>query len=203
MPDTVKIILASGSETRRAMLENAGVNFTVDPASIDEAAIKASGHAQGMLPDKIALTLAREKARSVSVRQPSSLVIGSDQILALGDELLSKSPDRQNAHGKLRKLQGKTHQLHSAVACYVDGELAFELVDTAELTMKAMSDRDIEAYLDDAGPEIHQAVGCYQIEGKGIRLFKSIDGNHFTIMGMPLLPLLGYLDTALCDAADA
>lgn len=184
------------------MLENAGIGFTVHPASLDEAATKASGLAQGLPPDRIALLLAREKARSVSVDHPSSLVIGSDQILALDGELLSKTPNRQDAHGKLRKLQGKTHQLHSAVACYMGGQVTFELVDTAELTMNVMNDREIEAYLDDAGPEIHAAVGCYQIEGKGIRLFRSIEGNHFTIMGMPLLPLLAYLDTALCDAMD-
>ncbi len=184
------------------MLENAGIGFTVHPASLDEAATKASGLAQGLPPDRIALLLAREKARSVSVHHPSSLVIGSDQILALDGELLSKTPNRQDTHGKLRKLQGKTHQLHSAVACYMGGQVTFELVDTAELTMKVMNDREIEAYLDDAGPEIHAAVGCYQIEGKGIRLFRSIEGNHFTIMGMPLLPLLTYLDTALCDAMD-
>ncbi|MEE4235319.1 MAG: nucleoside triphosphate pyrophosphatase [Anderseniella sp.] len=202
MSDRRQVILASASMTRQAMLANAGIPFVAKPAYIDEAAIKNSCLSQGDSPEKIALQLAREKARVVSADHPSSLVIGSDQILAIDGELLSKTADRPDALSKLRKLQGRTHQLHSAVACFLDGELTFELVDTAELTMKPMSDQELLDYLDDAGPEIHKAVGCYQIESKGIRLFKSIRGSHFTIMGMPLLPLLGYLDASLSDTTD-
>ena len=196
MSDRNPIILASGSATRKAMLRNAGISFIVEKPGVDEAALKQQAIARDLPPDQIALKLATAKALSVSANNPASLVIGSDQILELDGELLTKTRIRDEALEKLRKLQGKTHYLHSAVACCQNGTVQFEFIDTAELTMKLMTDAELQQYMEIAGPGIFDAVGCYQIEGPGIRLFRSVEGSHFTIMGMPLLPLLAFLDHA-------
>ena len=192
------IILASGSATRKTMLANAGIEHIAEPANVDEGALKKQALAEGLPPPQIALKLAIAKAMDVSPSHQSSFIVGSDQILELEGELLTKTTNRSDALSKLRKLQGKTHRLHSAVACIREGNIEFEFVDTAELTMKRMSDQELERYIDRAGPGIFGSVGCYQIEGLGIKLFNSVHGSHFTILGMPLLPLIGFLDHT-CD----
>lgn len=196
MSEPLPIVLASGSATRQAMLANAGLEFVAQPATVDETALKQHAIADGLAPAQIAVKLATAKAMTVSATHPSSLVIGSDQILELDGELLTKTKTRREALDKLRRLQGKTHYLHSAVTCCHRGKVELEFVDTAEMTMKRMRDAELERYIDVAEPGLYDAVGCYQIEGPGIRLFSSVRGSHFTIMGMPLLPLLAFLDNA-------
>lgn len=193
MPDEQNIILASNSNARRAMLANAGVQFETDPADVDEAELKRLAVANRAAPQQIAIQLAVAKARTVSARHPGAIVIGSDQILEFNGELLSKVQNMSAAAKQLNRLQGQPHQLHSAVACCINGKVQFELVDSATLTMWPLTLEEISAYLDETGTSILGSVGCYQIEGKGVRLFKAISGSHFTIMGMPLIPLLGYL----------
>jgi septum formation protein len=175
------------------MFRNAGIQFTVDPADVDEASLKKQALDRGLAPPAIALELAIAKAQSVSARHDAELVIGSDQILELEGRLLSKVHNMQQAAAQLQQLQGKTHYLHSAVVCCMNGNIEFQCVDTASLTMWSLSPNCIDAYLDETGSAILGSVGCYQIEGKGIRLFRDVSGNHFTIMGMPMIPLISHL----------
>jgi septum formation protein len=137
--------------------------------------------------------LAREKALWVSSRRLGHYVIGADQTLALGQELFTKPADKGQAFAQLKRLVGRNHELHSAVAVAHDGKLVFEHVAIAELTMRTMSEVEIAAYLDEAGEAVTTSVGAYQLEGLGVHLFKRINGDHFTILGLPLLPLLGFL----------
>ncbi len=185
------LILASQSRARQALLAGAGIVFEAIPAELDERAVqRASGLSA---PGDIAALLAREKAISVSSHHPGRLVVGADQILALGERLFSKPADRAQAAGQLQALAGRTHELHSAVAIVRDGETLFADVSVARLTMRPLDDGAISAYLDAAGDAVLASVGAYQVEGLGVHLFEHIAGDHFTILGLPLPPLLAFL----------
>lgn len=189
------LILASGSQTRRRMLEAAGVAFRVVPAEVDEDAIRANlaeSDPNGG-PVRVAEVLARVKAEEVSRRFPQALVIGGDQVLALGPEVFTKPIDRAAARVSLERLAGRTHQLHSAVVLARGGTAVWRHVDTASLTMRELSRAFVEDYLACAGEQVCAAVGAYEIEGLGIQLFERVDGDYFTILGLPLLPLLAQL----------
>ena len=185
------LILASQSRARQMLLQNAGLDFEPVPADIDERKVqKASGLS---VPDEIASLLAREKARSVSSQKPGRYVIGADQTLALGERLFSKPGGRDQAAEQLRALAGKTHELHSAVAVARDGKILFADISVARMTMRRLGAAEIDAYLDQAGAAVTTSVGAYQLEGLGVHLFERIEGDHFTILGLPLLPLLAFL----------
>jgi septum formation protein len=185
------LILASQSRARQALLANAGINFNAVPTEIEERAVQqASGLST---PGDIAALLAREKAISVSSRQPDRFVVGADQTLALGARLFSKPAGRAQAADQLRALAGRSHELHSAVAVARDGKILFEGAAIARMTMRRLGEAEIDAYLDEAGEAVTTSVGAYQLEGLGVHLFEHIEGDHFTILGLPLLPLLGFL----------
>jgi len=188
---THKLVLASQSRARKMLLAGAGLQFEAMPADIDERGIQQSSGLSA--PAEIAGLLAREKARWVSDRKPGHHVIGADQTLALGHRLFNKPDGRAAAAGQLRMLAGQTHELHSAIAVARDGKILFETIAVARMSMRPMSGDDIRAYLDGAGEAVTSSVGAYQLEGLGVHLFEKIDGDHFTILGLPLLPLLAFL----------
>ncbi|TWB65362.1 septum formation protein [Bradyrhizobium sacchari] len=173
------------------LLANAGLAFEAVTADIDERGIQASSNLSD--PREIALLLAREKAKAVSADRPGSYVIGADQTLALGSRLFNKPTGRAQALAQLRDLAGNSHELNSAVAVARDGTIVFEDVSVARMTMRPMSEAELPAYLDAAGDAVTRSVGAYQLEGLGIHLFERIEGDHFTILGLPLLPLLAFL----------
>ncbi|MGT2436658.1 Maf family nucleotide pyrophosphatase [Bradyrhizobium betae] len=185
------LILASQSGARKMLLANAGLEFEAVTADIDERGIQAASRLSN--PREIALLLAREKAKAVSVHRPGSHVIGADQTLALGMRLFNKPAGRPQALAQLRDLAGRSHELNSAVALARDGKIVFEDVSVAHMTMRQMSEAELSAYLDAAGDAATTSVGAYQLEGLGIHLFERIEGDHFTILGLPLLPLLAFL----------
>ncbi len=188
------LILASQSSARQVLLRNAGLSFDAIPADLDERGIQENSGLQD--PSMVAALLARAKASDVSSRYPGRLVLGADQTLALGDRLFSKPAGRDQAAAQLRDLAGQTHELHSAIAIVRDGEVMFADVSIAYMTMRPLGDDAIAAYLDAAGDKVMTSVGCYQIEGLGVHLFDRIDGDHFTILGLPLLSLLTFLRNA-------
>jgi septum formation protein len=185
------LVLASQSRARQTLLANAGIAFEAIAADIDERAIQ---QASGLVaPGEIAALLAREKAVAVSLHQHGRLVVGADQTLARGIRLFSKPAGRAGAAEQLRALAGGSHELHSAVAVARDGKIMFETVSTATMTMRPLGAAEIEVYLDAAGEAVTSSVGAYQLEGLGVHLFEHIAGDHFTILGLPLLPLLAFL----------
>jgi septum formation protein len=189
--DKDPLILASQSRARQMLLTNAGIGFEAVPADIDERAVQ---QASGLVtPGEIAALLAREKALSVSSRLPGKYVIGADQTLALDSRLFSKPSGRARAAEQLRALAGRAHELHSAVAVARDGKILFGNVATARMTMRPLDETGIDAYLDAVGEAVTSSVGAYQLEGLGVHLFERIEGDHFTILGLPLLPLLAFL----------
>jgi septum formation protein len=190
------LILGSSSPYRRTMLEAAGLSFRVVPADVDEAALKRSivgSERKPSSPASVAEALARAKATAVSAAHPEALVIGADQVLALGDELFDKPGDLSAARQQLERLRGNTHRLVSAVALAERGEIVWTHLDEAVMTMRAFSAEFLEGYIAQAGPELCRIVGAYEIEGPGIQLFDRVQGDHFTIIGLPLLPLLAEL----------
>ena len=185
------LVLASQSRARQALLANAGIAFDAIPADIDERAIQqASGLAA---PGEIALLLARQKALAVSALHPDRYVIGADQTLALGERLFSKPAGRTQAAAQLRALADGSHELHAAIAVARNSRTLFETVKVARMTMRGLSETEIDAYLDQAGEAVTTSVGAYQLERLGVHLFERIEGDHFTILGLPLLPLLAFL----------
>jgi nucleoside triphosphate pyrophosphatase len=187
---TDPLVLASRSRARQTLLGNAGLSFEIDPAGVDEREIQ---HKSGLsTPGEIAAHLAREKSLFVSKRRPGHYVVGADQALALGRRLLNKPADRAQAAEQIGMLAGRTHELHSAVAVARDGKILFENVAIARMTMRRLGRSEIDAYLDEAGNAVTSSVGAYQIEGLGIHLFEHIEGDHFTILGLPLLALLTF-----------
>ena len=185
------LILASQSRARQMLLANAGISFDAIPADIDERALQKNSGLSA--PGEIASLLAREKACFVSSKNPGRYVVGADQTLALGSRLFSKPAGRAQAADQLRLLAGHTHELHSAVAVARDGKIVFSDVSVARMTMRRLDESAIEAYLDQAGQAVTTSVGAYQLEGLGVHLFERIEGDHFTILGLPLLPLLPFM----------
>ncbi len=192
-----ELVLASASRTRQSMLSAAGVRFTVDAASIDEAAAKESLRGERASPRAVAETLAELKARRVGQRHPGALVLGCDQVLALGSDfgatIFDKPADRAAAASQLRTLAGRSHRLISAAVVVRDGQLLWHHADMAQLTMRPLADDFIDGYLAAAGDDVLQSVGGYRLEGLGAQLFSAVHGDFFTILGLPLLPLLGFL----------
>ncbi|WOH66407.1 Maf family protein [Bradyrhizobium sp. BWA-3-5] len=185
------LILASQSRARQMLLANAGISFEAVPADIEERAVQKNSGLSA--PGEIAGLLAGEKAGFVSAKNPGRYVIGADQTLALGSRLFSKPAGRAQAEDQLRLLAGQTHELHSAVAVARDGKTLFSEVSIARMTMRQLSGKEIQTYLDTAGDAVTTSVGAYQLEGLGVHLFERIEGDHFTILGLPLLPLLAFL----------
>lgn len=192
MPD---LILASGSAIRAELLTNAGVPFTTAKAAVDEEMIKQSLMAEGVRPRDISDALAEAKAQRVGGKNPDAFVLGCDQVLELDGDLLSKAETREDAAAQLAKLSGNTHKLYSAAVIYHEAQPIWRFIGEARLTMRALSTEYIDSYLDLTWPEVSYSVGAYQIEREGVRLFSRIDGDYFSILGLPLLPLLSYLGT--------
>ena len=189
--DRQPLVLASKSDVRGKLLAASGLRFEIRPASIDERAVEAKAGATDAAA--AARLLARSKALSVAVQRPGHLVLGADQTLARGATRFSKPADRAAAAEQLRALRGRTHELHSALALARDDAVLFDCVDTARLTMRDISDRFLDEYLSMAGEAALHSVGGYQLEGIGVHLFEKIEGDYFTILGLPLLPLLAFL----------
>ena len=191
----MRLILASGSATRSALLKAAGVPFEVRVSTVDERAVEMPLLDAGKSPAEVSLALAEAKALDVSRHEPEALVIGADQTLDFAGARWVKPASHAAAREQLALLSGHTHQLHSAVALAEHGAVAWRHVDSASLTMHLLSAAGIDAYLAAVGEEVTASVGGYQVEKLGIRLFEKIDGDHFTILGLPLLPLLARLQT--------
>ena len=185
------LILASQSAVRKSLLVNAGIAVETIPADIDERGIQQGSGLTD--PGKIAALLASEKAKFISAKLPGRYVVGADQTLALGEQLFSKPANRAAAAMHIKALSGQTHALHSAVSVARDGALLFSDKSVARMTMRSLTDREIDAYIEEAGDAVMSSVGAYQLERTGVHLFERIEGDHFTILGLPLLPLLGFL----------
>jgi septum formation protein len=184
------LVLASQSYTRKMLLANAGLTFETMPADIDERGVQQDSKLSA--PGEIAGLLAREKAQFVSARKAGHYVVGADQTLELENRLFNKPDGRAAAAAQIRALAGQTHELHSAIAVVLDGQILFETIAVARMSMRALSENAIHAYLDEAGEAVTSSVGAYQLEGLGVHLFEKVDGDHFTILGLPLLPLLAF-----------
>ncbi|MCJ2034222.1 Maf family protein [Methylobacterium sp. J-068] len=186
------LLLASTSPTRRGLLESAGLRVETEAPGVDERAVEAA--CAGLAPEALARRLAESKAAAVAARHPDRVVIGADQVLACGDRLFHKPADLATARAQIADLAGRTHALHAAVALAVDGAVAETFVETARLTMRPLDPAAIAAYVDLVGADqVRASVGGYQLEGLGIHLFSEIAGDHSTILGLPLLPLLARL----------
>jgi septum formation protein len=192
------LVLASRSAIRRTLLETAGIPVEIHPADIDERRVEAAAPLQA--PVAIAALLAREKAAVIARSMPGRLVLGADQILSLNGARFAKPADRAAARAQLAKLSGQTHELYSAIAFVRDDAVLFEHVGVARLTMRAFSDRFLDDYLDAVGDAATASVGAYQLEGLGIQLFERIDGDYFTVLGLPLITALDFLRQHGCLA---
>lgn len=184
------LILASSSKTRQALLKNAGLQFLAVPAAVDERAIEENLPLAGRDPVSVARHLALAKAIEVSQRHPGAYVIGCDQTMSLGDRIFHKAGSLDEARDTLTQLRGKAHFLNSAVCLVRDGELLWSEVVRACMQVRDFSDAFLDGYIERNGETILSSVGCYQLEGEGIQLFDAIGGDYFTILGLPLLPLL-------------
>jgi septum formation protein len=185
------LVLASRSAARKSLLEAAGIPIDVRAADIDERAIEARAGDLGS--PQITNLLAESKARAAAAGSPGRIVLGADQTLALNTRRFNKPDDRASAREQLRALAGRCHELHSAVVVASDQDVLFACVQSARLTMRTVSDQFIDTYLDAVGSQALTSVGAYQLEGLGVHLFERIEGDHFTILGLPLLPLLTFL----------
>ena len=187
------LLLASASPIRLTLLRNAGLSVSAQPARIDEDAVRASLAVDRAKARDVADTLAELKARKLADRNPTALVLGCDQVLEFGDQSWSKPADLPQARSQLQILRGKSHHLHSALVLYHDAKPIWRHIGSAKLTMADHSDAYLDAYLSRNWPQVAGCVGAYQIEGEGIRLFSAVEGDYFTILGLPLLPLLAFL----------
>ncbi|MCR6501472.1 Maf-like protein [Shinella sp. CPCC 101442] len=195
------LILASQSPFRRMLMENAGLSFTTEAARIDERAVETALAARNPSPQDVAETLAIEKAREVAGRHPGALVIGSDQTLSLDGRVFHKPADMVEAKSHLTSMAGRIHSLNCGIALVRDGETLWSDVSVAHLTMRPLSESFIDRHLSRVGDKVLASVGAYQLEGEGVQLFERIDGDYFTILGLPLLPLLAKLrDLGAIDA---
>lgn len=189
----IQLILASKSPFRAMLMKNAGLVFRQETANVDERAIEEAVGDAAISPEDLALILAEAKAIDVSERFPQALVLGSDQTLSLGDEVLHKANNLDEAARRLTKLSGKTHQLNSAITLSKNGETLWRHVSVARLTMRNLTPAFIGRHLARSGKSVLGSVGCYQLEGEGLQLFETIEGDYFTIVGLPMLPLLAKL----------
>jgi len=187
------LILASVSPTRHALMQAAGLRFEVIAAAVDEAALKEAAQAEGARPADAAVLLADAKARAVARGRPDALVIGSDQLMVCDGRWFDKPADLDQAGAHLRALSGRTHQLVNGTVGWRGGQRIWQNVAVATLTVRVLSDAFIAAYLAAEGEALLATVGAYRMEGRGVQLFSAVDGEHSTILGLPMLPLLGFL----------
>lgn len=192
LPDR-ELVLASASPTRHKMLAAARLNFTAHPVFLDEEGVRQAARSQGMVLSDIAVLLAEMKAEAASHQHPDCLIIGCDQLLICGDEIFAKPATRQEAASHLGQLQGRTHQLATAVVIYARGQRLWHHLASPALTMRPLDQAQIASYLEIAGEEVLSSPGCYQIEGPGAQLMQAVSGDYFAILGLPLLPLLAQL----------
>ncbi len=192
------LVLASRSKARQSLLANAGIPIEIVPADLDERSLAAGVNSTA--PGAIAAYLARAKASAVAKALPSRLTLGADQVLARGAECFAKPADLAAARSQLRALRGRTHELHSAIAFVKDADVLFEYVGVARLTMRSFSERFLDLYLDAAGEAAPASVGGYQLENLGVQLFERVDGDYFTVLGLPLLQALDFLRRQGCLA---
>jgi len=188
-----ELILASSSASRQMLMRNAGLTFSAIPADIDERALDEQLERDGASPEEVALELARAKALAVGALHPEALVLGCDQTMALGARVYHKPKTMVEAEAHLLSLSGKVHRLSSAAVLVRHGEVVWQTISSAELAVRTLSEEFVSRHLQRVGEKALSSVGAYQLEGEGIQLFTSIDGDYFTILGLPLLPLLSKL----------
>lgn len=191
--DSPPLVLASGSAIRRELLVNAGLSFVVEPAHVDESLVKQDLAQEGASAEALAETLAELKARQVALRHPDALVLGCDQVLACGKVLFDKPADLDHVAAHLHALSGKTHSLHVSAVIQQGDQRIWHVNRRADLTMRDLSDAYIARYVEAVGEQVMSSVGAYQLEGLGAQLFSRIEGDYFTILGLPLLDILGFL----------
>ena len=195
------LVLASASPFRRMLLENAGIAFQAKAADIDERAIEGELERQGSSPEEVALILAEAKARNVGQAFPDDIIIGSDQTMSLGARVYHKPRDMNEARDHLLSLSGQVHQLNSGIVLTRGNDILWKHVSSAQMSVRVLRPEFIDAYLARVGKKALSSVGAYQLEGEGIQLFDKIDGDYFTILGLPMLPLLAKLrDLRVIDA---
>lgn len=188
-----RLILASASRSRARMLKNAGISTEAIASGVDEDAIKQDGLVDGLLMDDIAMALAQAKALAISAQHPNALVIGADQILVCEGQYYDKPRDMTEARKHLQALSGKRHELLTAACVAAGNEIVWQHISAPQLRMRVLDESFIATYLETAGPMVMESVGAYQLEGRGAQLFDHVDGDFFSILGLPLLPLLAFL----------